>query len=371
MGRWTDRSVSLLMARLRPYILPFIFLAICLGGLEFMFSMERSHQIRNTLQGIKGLFNDENVAPDAYIYARRLNELENLGVISCSILSEGSSKISYYDSTYKSNCRRKRLISETVRSLNGSSVWGLHVDIPETPSISLVKYLARFLIVIFFVLLGYRLDAASKARVIAYQESRWMREFAQQLKHDSASPLGALQIATKFPDLNPKLREFLESAVERTSHIFEDLDLMPDSATPKLFDVSELIRKVVAESSDSRIRLTGDSCNGWGDSRVMARIVSNLINNALEMTDVTQINLLVQRGSEGILVSIIDDGPGFPDIVLSGIRRGLTVNKPGGSGLGLFHAQSSILRWGGELSIRNLQDGGAEVLIRLLERRRV
>jgi two-component system sensor histidine kinase RegB len=54
-----------------------------------------------------------------------------------------------------------------------------------------------------------------------------------------------------------------------------------------------------------------------------------------------------------------------PEEVLSKLGKLLVSQKTDGLGMGYFLANASINRIGGQLSIRNLENGGAETLVEL------
>mgnify|MGYP005620370935 CR=1 FL=1 len=95
----------------------------------------------------------------------------------------------------------------------------------------------------------------------------------------------------------------------------------------------------------------------------------NLLANALESSlsnNASKVELHLQLAARSRLKIIIRDfGAGVPDEVLSKLGKLLISQKADGLGMGYFLANASINRTGGQLSIRNLDGGGAETLIEL------
>lgn len=92
------------------------------------------------------------------------------------------------------------------------------------------------------------------------------------------------------------------------------------------------------------------------------RVFINGITNALSfLKQGGTITLRAALAGEEVLVSIEDDGPGFPPALLeSGIKQfGTTRKENGGTGLGLFTSKEIVEKHGGKLSIRNRQPSGA------------
>jgi anti-sigma regulatory factor (Ser/Thr protein kinase) len=97
------------------------------------------------------------------------------------------------------------------------------------------------------------------------------------------------------------------------------------------------------------------------------RVLSNLINNSVEALD-EQGQVTISLDSEGdrISLSVEDNGKGIaPDILARLGRKGETHGKVGGSGLGLFHARSTVESWGGRVELDSSPGKGTTVRVRL------
>jgi two-component system sensor histidine kinase RegB len=66
-------------------------------------------------------------------------------------------------------------------------------------------------------------------------------------------------------------------------------------------------------------------------------------------------------------VSISDRGPGFPPEIAEGLGRLFftTKGRGKGNGLGLYLANTAVIRLGGSLTLANAEGGGAVVQIAL------
>lgn len=94
------------------------------------------------------------------------------------------------------------------------------------------------------------------------------------------------------------------------------------------------------------------------------RVIINTIVNSLSFLEKGgTIDVRAARSGDGVLVTVADNGPGFPPAMLeTGIKAlGTTRKNAGGSGLGLYNSKEIVEKHGGTLSIRNNVPSGAVV----------
>lgn len=90
------------------------------------------------------------------------------------------------------------------------------------------------------------------------------------------------------------------------------------------------------------------------------RVIGNLLQNAYEAampmgTSERVIVIETAKVGESLEIRIQDNGAGIPPEIQDKLfTQGSTFGKKNGSGLGLSHAKSCILRWGGEISLTSL-----------------
>lgn len=97
------------------------------------------------------------------------------------------------------------------------------------------------------------------------------------------------------------------------------------------------------------------------------RILSNLINNAVEATNYSgTINIKLSTYDDQLYIEVSDNGKGIPKSILHKVtEEGFTFGKTNGAGLGLFHAKIQIERFNGEFSIESIEGSGTTVFIKL------
>ncbi|MET3722951.1 ATP-binding protein [Sphingomonas trueperi] len=99
--------------------------------------------------------------------------------------------------------------------------------------------------------------------------------------------------------------------------------------------------------------------------RALGQSIVNLLDNAVE-AGATRIRLSVDQDEDALVLSVRDDGRGFPDEILPRIGDPYNSSKgKQGAGLGLFLTHNVLRTLGGTLTARNSEAGGAEVLLRV------
>ncbi|MBF9059071.1 response regulator [Rhodobacterales bacterium HKCCSP123] len=97
---------------------------------------------------------------------------------------------------------------------------------------------------------------------------------------------------------------------------------------------------------------------------MLDRIIGNLVSNALRHAPSAPVTLRVRADRErGLELTVRDDGPGYPPVVLDRFARGIDPPASGqwaGSGLGLRIAAELSLQAGATLELRNRTGGGGE-----------
>jgi two-component system sensor histidine kinase RegB len=99
------------------------------------------------------------------------------------------------------------------------------------------------------------------------------------------------------------------------------------------------------------------------DAREIMRMLSNLINNAIE-AGATRVQIEVARHLDAVHISVSDDGRGFSRDVLADLNSGIShlVAKPG-HGFGLRHARLLAQAVNGKLWLRSNPFGGSCVTL--------
>ena len=209
---------------------------------------------------------------------------------------------------------------------------------------------------------------------------------SSQIAHDIRSPLAALKISLEYlKQLPEQQRLLIRSAVTRIEDIANNLSSSSQALEMKAAGVwacllTSLIEPIITEKrTQFRSKLGLDIQLRFGEnayglfSRInpseLKRVLSNLINNAVEANigkPNTHVEVFVHQRGGQCEIRIRDWGQGIPQDILAKLgTRGVTFGKPGGSGLGVYHALETVKGWGGTLTIESVAGEGTSVYIRL------
>lgn len=95
------------------------------------------------------------------------------------------------------------------------------------------------------------------------------------------------------------------------------------------------------------------------------QLLVNLIKNGLETHNDTTVELLIEENTSTLRLTVRDNGPGFAPEVLERQFEPYLSTKPHGSGLGLVVCQRIAHDHGGTITLKNRDEGGAEVVVEL------
>ncbi|MBI4237408.1 MAG: hybrid sensor histidine kinase/response regulator [Deltaproteobacteria bacterium] len=231
--------------------------------------------------------------------------------------------------------------------------------------------------------------AHAHQELVAQSQRAIIGDVAAQVAHDIRSPLTALRVvAGHLAEVGEEKRVMIRNAVQRIEDIANDLAGKKGPATtvgtapePEGVSVqllSSLIEPLISEKRiQSRSRLgieiqcTLDASAYGLFARVQPveckRLLSNVINNAVEAMDGTgTVTVTLGQADDASQIVVADTGHGIaPDVVPRLMQRGATFGKAGGSGLGLFHARTTVEAWGGTLALASTVGIGTTVTVTL------
>jgi len=255
-------------------------------------------------------------------------------------------------------------------------------------------------------------EMAEKLNILKnYEKDAAIGQTASQVAHDIRSPLAALNAVTKnLPEVDEEKRLLIRRAVQRIDDIANDLSSkkvggadkevsgVQESKNLETHLLSSLVEPLISEKrlqhrSKLGVEIRSDlDEKSYGlfakvNVKEFKRLLSNLINNAVEVLENSGQVIVSLRDSVGagstpvrndivganlsvrpdmIMIKVQDNGKGIPPEILSQLaKRGNTFGKEGGSGLGLYHAKTTVENLGGEFKIESEMNHGTTVTLLL------
>lgn len=187
---------------------------------------------------------------------------------------------------------------------------------------------------------------------------------------DSAAPAAPAALAA--PGTEDELLEILRRNLIRLHKLVEDILLLTREEThPKtLLDVNALIDEIIVdrgEQADAKgVELktsgatSGSELNICTDEVALARIIANLVDNAINYTPrggFCEISAGRTSSPAGVNIEVRDNGIGIPDAEKSAVFgmfyrvEGSRNRATGGSGIGLAIVEAAVKRLGGSITI--------------------
>ncbi len=209
---------------------------------------------------------------------------------------------------------------------------------------------------------------------------------ARQVAHDIRGPLTALTTLSRLShEMTTDKRDLLSLAVKRIQGIADDLldrsqneiptfESSAEQIAPESTSLPDLMQSLLKEYRFSYPAIGFEWHNHVGPGVEVApledlkvqRIVSNLINNAIEAAPEAESTIHVtfmERGDQ-YLLQVMDNGCGISEEILPRLtEEGFSYGKQNGHGLGLYDAKKTLQAIGGDLQIRSRQGIGTQVIL--------
>ncbi|RRV18194.1 ATP-binding protein [Pseudomonas saudiphocaensis] len=205
---------------------------------------------------------------------------------------------------------------------------------------------------------------------------RYLTERAQlftAISHDLRTPITRLRLRVELledPALQAKFSrdlDELELLVKGALQCVKDTDIH-ENIEP--LDLSLLLNCItepyLTPTGNGRVSLQGRAGLPYpGKPLALKRCIGNLLDNALKYGE--RAHLSIEDSPEHFVLHVDDEGPGVPEAWLAQVFEPnfrLSAKKPG-YGLGLGIARNIAHSHGGEITLRNLPEGGLRVTLRL------
>lgn len=205
-------------------------------------------------------------------------------------------------------------------------------------------------------------------------------EMARIIAHEIKNPLTPIRLSVEHlrevwkrqsPEFDRVLEECVQNVLHQTDELRRSASEFSDYARlpgPEMrpADIGALVREAAAAyAGASGIRFELEAPPGltaMADTRLLARVLSNLIGNSVEaLSGRGLIRLSAASGGGRVAVTVEDDGPGVPAEILPRLFDPYFSARSGGTGLGLAIAKKIVEEHGGTIGAGNRAEGGFRV----------
>lgn len=242
---------------------------------------------------------------------------------------------------------------------------------------------------------GYVVVFDDITKLIAAQRSAAWGEVARRLAHEIKNPLTPIQLSAERlqhkltdkldPDSQAMLKRATQTIVTQVEALktmvndFRDYARMPPAQLQPL-DINALILEVLELYENAGVRvntlLAATLPLIAGDASQLRQVIHNLLTNAQEAAEEAgkdqpashpEIRVITRRDEKdgGVLLSVTDNGSGFPPQIMAHAFEPYVTTKAKGTGLGLAIVRKIVDEHQGEIRIANRTPQGAEVTIKL------
>jgi two-component system, NtrC family, sensor kinase len=206
-------------------------------------------------------------------------------------------------------------------------------------------------------------------------------EVSATLAHELRNPIAGIQVtlANLRRELHdPSLEERMDLVIGELNRITRLLNgLLLQSRhvpeAPRLVSVNRLVQDLatlIRYQLPPNVHLLTEvpdnlSCR-LSEDAVRQAVLNLVLNSVAAMGDSPgKVTIRIDYRSASLCIEVLDDGPGFPDLLLSGGIRAFVTSRESGTGLGLAIVKRFAHDLGGELAIANRVPRGARVTLSL------
>ena len=224
----------------------------------------------------------------------------------------------------------------------------------------------------------------------ALEGKKYVEQYVQKLTHEIKSPLSAIRGAAELlvePMSEDRRTRFLANIHNETNRIQDIVDRLLELASLEnlkklnkresvsfgslVRTVLESMRPMIAKKKLTVVNHVPDELMAGGDSFLLHRAVSNLVQNAVDFSPHHGlIELTAKRYGTGLELIVDDNGPGIPDYALDKVfDKFFSLQRPDtgrkSTGLGLNFVREIAILHDGEAILQNRAGGGVRALLRV------
>ena len=212
-------------------------------------------------------------------------------------------------------------------------------------------------------------------------------QLAREVAHNINSPAVAIEVTIPFLTTLPeRWKKVLKDSASEIRSLANKLKIEADPNTPVFGSHSKTEPVLIAELTERIFQdkalefsvfeeITLDLSIDSSTESVFVNVdpleyksVIPIFNNAVESyaSQKGRIELSVRLEDDALVVSVRDFGKGIPESLLDRIgKEQISFDKPGGSGLGLYHMYRVVTSWGAEPRVESEVKNGTTISLRL------
>ena len=225
------------------------------------------------------------------------------------------------------------------------------------------------------------------SEIVSAQRAQAWGEVARRLAHEIKNPLTPIQLSAErlAMKLDGKLAETEQTlltksvktivdqvdAMKRLVNEFRDYARLPEAQLLAV-DLNTLVQDVTqlygSENATVPIQVSLDPACPLilGDAQQLRQIIHNLLQNAQDATEgqaspLVQLTTRWSKEHARVRLSVRDNGPGFPEQILSRAFEPYITTKSKGTGLGLAVVKKIADDHQARIDLKNVPEGGAQV----------
>ncbi len=195
------------------------------------------------------------------------------------------------------------------------------------------------------------------------------------MSHDLKTPLTRMRLRAEMLEDGTLRAKFEADLLEMEAMVTQTLEFMRglgNREPAQLVDVMGLLESVQAdnEAMGRTVTVAGVITRPWnGALQLLKRCVSNLVDNAVLYGKRAEI--FVEERPDLLTIRVRDGGPGIPESEIDKAfepfyrLEGSRSRETGGTGLGLSIARNIAQMHGGDVRLRNHEEGGLEATLTL------
>ena len=216
------------------------------------------------------------------------------------------------------------------------------------------------------------------------ESSSTQRRFVADASHELRTPIANIRVAMEVASAHPDRANWIDVAADvleqgaRMERMTDDLLLLGRTGETSVplrlgpVDLGDLVTAELSRGVPADRRLVASEVAAvtvTGDREQLARMLSNLVDNALRHAR-RQVTVAVTVGSSSVEIKVADDGPGIDradrEVVFNPFVRldGHRDRHQGGAGLGLAIVRQVVLAHHGTIRVRD-NGPGALFVVRL------